>query len=159
VGAREDRIADIRARVGRSRFHGWMGMGVRALGDGTSVIELGVEEHHTNLMGVLHGGVITSLADAATGIAMLTALDDGWSHLTTSLQMTFLSPGRLGETVVARGRVVKRGRRFGYAEADVEREGDGTLLARAAATFMIQPEGPSEAEPGGASSRPADRPQ
>jgi uncharacterized protein (TIGR00369 family) len=140
VSARDDRIADVRDCVARSRFHGWMGMRVRELGEGTSEIELGVENHHTNLMGVLHGGVITSLADAATGIAMLTALDDGWSHLTTSLQMTFLSFGRRGDTVVARGRVVKLGRRFGYAEADVEREPDGALLARAAATFLVQRE-------------------
>jgi acyl-coenzyme A thioesterase PaaI-like protein len=51
--------------------------------------------------------------------------------------MTFLAPGRLGDRVIARGRVIKRGRRFGYAEADVERS-DGTLLARAAATFLVQ---------------------
>ena len=146
--AREERIADVRDRVARSRFHGWMGMQVRDLGEGTSEIELRVEDHHTNLMGVLHGGVITSLADAATGIAMLTALDAGWSHLTTSLQMTFLSPGARGDTVVARGRVVKRGRRFGYAEADVERDADGALLARAAATFLVQPERTGESPAG-----------
>jgi acyl-CoA thioesterase len=90
-------------------------------------------------MGVLHGGVISSLADAATGIAMLSALDDGWSHVTTSIQVTFLAPGRLGDHVTARGRVIKRGRRFGYGEADVERS-DGTLLARATASFVIQEE-------------------
>jgi uncharacterized protein (TIGR00369 family) len=90
-------------------------------------------------MGVLHGGVISSLADAATGIAMLSALDEGWSHLTTSIQLTFLASGRLGDRVVARGRVLKRGRRFGYAEADIERS-DGVVLARATASFLVQPE-------------------
>jgi uncharacterized protein (TIGR00369 family) len=109
------------------------------LRDGVSELELEVGPDHVNLMGVLHGGVISSLADAATGIAMLSALDDGWSHLTTSIQVTFLSAGRLGDRVVAHGRVVKRGRRFGYAEADVEGPG-GALLARATATFLIQPE-------------------
>jgi len=34
---------------------------------------------------------------------------------------------------------VKRGRRFGYAEADVERS-DGTLFARVTATFLVRPE-------------------
>ena len=37
------------------------------------------------------------------------------------------------------GRVIKRGRRFGYAEADVV-DADGTLLARATATFTIMSE-------------------
>jgi acyl-coenzyme A thioesterase PaaI-like protein len=35
--------------------------------------------------------------------------------------------------------VLKRGRRFGYAEADVV-DADGALLARAAATFSVMPE-------------------
>jgi acyl-CoA thioesterase len=90
-------------------------------------------------MGVLHGGVVASLADAATGIAMLSALEDGWSHLTTSIQLTFLAAGRLGDRVAATGRVLKRGRRFGYAEAEVARD-DGTLLARATASFLLQTE-------------------
>lgn len=139
MGTREDRVEDVRERVERSRFHAWLGMHLVGLRDGESELELEVGPDHVNLMGVLHGGVISSLADAATGIAMLSALDDGWSHLTTSIQVTFLSAGRLGDRVVARGRVVKHGRRFGYAEADVEGPGDA-LLARATATFLIQPE-------------------
>ena len=141
MGARDDRIADVRARVARSRFHSWMGMRLERLEDGESEVALEVGPDHVNLMGVLHGGVISSLADAATGIAMLSALDDGWSHLTTSIQLTFLASGGLGDRVVARGRVVKRGRSFGYAEADVERA-DGTLLARATASFLIRPDRP-----------------
>lgn len=139
MGNDRDRVADIRARVERSRFHSWLGMRLEHLEEGRSELALEVGPDHVNLMGVLHGGVISSLADAATGIAMLSALDDGWSHLTTSIQLTFLAPGKLGDRVVAHGRVVKRGRRFGYAEADVERA-DGSLLARASATFLIQPD-------------------
>jgi uncharacterized protein (TIGR00369 family) len=65
-------------------------------------------------------------------------LEPGTSHLTSSLTVTFLSPGRSG-IVTATGRVLKVGRRFGYAEADVRDEA-GTLLARAAATFTVVPE-------------------
>lgn len=139
MGAEPDRVTQVRERVARSRFHDWMGMRLGHLEPGSSELSLRIGEDHVNLMGVLHGGVLASLADAATGIAMLSALDPGWSHLTTSLQLTFLSPAMLGEEVTARGRVVRAGRRFGYAEADVSRS-DGTLLARAAATFIVQPE-------------------
>jgi acyl-CoA thioesterase len=139
VGVSPERVEDVRGRVERSRFHSWLGMHLERLEAGRSELALEVGPDHVNLMGVLHGGVISSLADAATGIAMLSALEDGLSHLTTSIQLTFLAPGRLGDRVIARGRVVKRGRRFGYAEADVEGP-DGTLLARATATFLVQPE-------------------
>ncbi len=139
MAARQDRIADVRGRVERSRFHAWIGMHLERLEEGESELALEVGPDHVNLMGVLHGGVISSLADAATGIAMLSALEQGWSHLTTSIHLTFLASGTLGDRIVARGRVLKRGRRFGYAEADVERS-DGVLLARASATFLIRPE-------------------
>lgn len=132
-------MAWVRERVARSRFHNWMGMRLERLEPGSSELSLTVGDDHVNLMGVLHGGVVASLADAATGIAMLSALEADRSHLTTSLQLTFLAPAKLGEAVTARGRVVKAGRRFGYAEADVSRS-DGTLLARAAATFIVRSE-------------------
>jgi acyl-CoA thioesterase len=137
VGSQDDKLERIRDRMGRSPFHGWMQMRLERLEPGEADVSLEVAEHHLNLMGSLHGGVISSLADTATGVAMHSALEPGWTHSTTSIQVTFLAPGRLGDRVIARGRVVKRGRRFGYAEADVE-HADGTLLARATATFLIQ---------------------
>jgi uncharacterized protein (TIGR00369 family) len=146
LNARDERIAAVRARVEGSRFHDWVGMALTSLGNGEATVELEVGPDHLNLMGVLHGGVISSLADAAMGVGMLSALDDGWTHLTTSLQVTFLAPGTLGDRVSARGRVLKRGRRFGYAEADVERP-DGTLLARATASYLIQPVRETETAP------------
>jgi acyl-CoA thioesterase len=147
VVTQQAKVDIVRDWVDRSRFHSWVGIHTDRLDAGEADLSLEVREDHMNLMGSLHGGVISSLADAATGIAMHTALGEGWTHATTSLQLTFLAAGRLGDRVVARGRVVKRGRRFGYAEADVERS-DGTLLARAAATFLLQPEvaGPAPAQ-------------
>jgi uncharacterized protein (TIGR00369 family) len=101
-------------------------------------VELDVGPQHLNLFGTMHGGLIATLADTATGLAMLTALEAATTHLTTSLNVTFLAPGRAG-VVTSRGRVLKHGRRFGYAEADVVNEA-GDLLARATATFTILPE-------------------
>lgn len=146
MGTREDRIATVRGRVERSRFNPWVGMRLERLADGEADFSLDVRPEHLNLMGGLHGGVISSLADTATGVAMHSALDDGWTHVTTSLHVTFLASGREDDRVLARGRVLRRGRRFGYAEADVARA-DGSLLARASATFLIQPES-TEDRPG-----------
>lgn len=138
---RRGRLDEVRRRVEASAFNPWVGMRLERLADGEAELALEVRAEHLNLMGSLHGGVISSLADTATGVAMHAAIDHGWTHVTTSLQLTFLASGALGDRVVARGHVVKRGRRFGYAEADVER-GDGTLLARATASFLIQEERP-----------------
>jgi len=132
----ESRLEELRERFARSEFHsGWMAFRLERLEVGEAVVALDVEPKHRNLMGTLHGGMISTLADTATGVAMGSSIDEGLTWTTTSLAVTFLAPGREG-VVRATGRVLKRGRRFGYAEADVTSE-DGTLLARATATFAI----------------------
>lgn len=133
------RVEKVRERFARSAFHtSFLGARLGRIEPGSVDVELDVDRDHLNLFGTLHGGLIATLADTATGLAMLTSLDDGMTHVTTSLNVTFLAPGRSG-TVTARGRVLKRGRRFGYAEADVI-DAEGTLLARAAATFSVMPD-------------------
>ena len=76
--------------------------------------------------------------DTATGLAYRTVLPAGMQHVTSQLNVTFLAPAREGR-IVARGTVVKRGKRSGYAEADVLGP-DGSLLARATALFALLPE-------------------
>jgi uncharacterized protein (TIGR00369 family) len=139
-GMSEDvRVEKVRERFARSAFHTtFLGARLARVEPGEVDVELDVGPDHLNLFGTLHGGLIATLADTATGLAMLTSLDERTTHVTSSLSVTFLAPGRSG-TVVARARVVKRGRRFGYAEADVV-NGEGELLARASATFTVLPE-------------------
>jgi uncharacterized protein (TIGR00369 family) len=135
----DDRLAEVRERFERSVFHtSFLGARLARVASGEVDVELDVGPQHLNLFGTMHGGLIATLADTATGLAMLTALEAGTTHVTTSLGVTFLAPGRAGP-VTARGRVLKRGRRFGYAEADVVDEA-GALLARASATFTVTPE-------------------
>lgn len=133
------RVEEVRERFARSAFHtSFLGARLGRVGPGSVEVHLDVEPDHLNLFGTLHGGLIATVADTATGLAMLTSLDDGMTHVTTSLTVTFLAPGRSG-AVTARGRVLKRGRRFGYAEADVV-DADGELVARASATFILRRE-------------------
>jgi uncharacterized protein (TIGR00369 family) len=139
MGNGHDRFEEVRERFARSEFHtAFLGLHLDRVAEGEVDVSLAVEPRHRNLVGTLHGGMIATLADTATGLAYRTVLEPGTSHVTSSLTVAFLVPGR-GGTVTAKGRVLKRGRRFGYAEADVVDE-EGTLLARATATFTVLPE-------------------
>jgi uncharacterized protein (TIGR00369 family) len=133
----DPRVEEVRERFARSAFHRWIGMRLDLVEPGAVDVALDLQPHHMNLVGIAHGGLLGTLADTATGLAFRTVLEPGDTHVTTQLSITFLAPGTRG-TVAARGRVVKAGRRVGYAEADVV-SGDGTLLARAAATFAVRP--------------------
>ncbi len=141
----DDRVREVRDRFARSAFHRRSGMRLERVEPGEVDVALEVLPEHLNLVGVLHGGVIATLADTATGLAFRTVLRPGTSHLTSQLSVTFLAPGREG-TVRARGRVVKAGSRVGYAEADVVDDRE-RLLALAFATFTVLAERPGEAPP------------
>jgi uncharacterized protein (TIGR00369 family) len=128
-----DRLEEIRERFASSQFQAFVGARLERVARDEVDVSLLVEPRHLNLSGTLHGGMIATLADSATGLAYRTGLRADEGAVTSSLSLTFLRPGGLG-LVTARGRVVKRGSRFGYAEADVE-DAEGRLLARATATF------------------------
>ena len=143
MGTDADRLTEVRERFAASEFHRTvLGARLEHVAQGEVDVSLVAEPRHLNLAGTLHGGMIATLADTATGLAFRTTLGAGMSFLTSTLSMTFLRPGRTG-TVTARGRVVKTGSRFGYAEADVQDE-QGRLLARATATFTVIAEPPDQ---------------
>ncbi|HET9724744.1 MAG TPA: PaaI family thioesterase [Actinomycetota bacterium] len=133
-----DRVAEVRERVDASTFHRAFGMRLQHVAEGEVDVALEAGPQHLNLMGTVHGGVLATLADTATGLAYRTVLEPGTTFTTIQLQITYLAPGRAGP-VAARGRVVKRGRRTGYAEADVV-DGEDRLLARATALLAVMPE-------------------
>lgn len=133
-----ERLEEIAERVHRSAFHNWAGLTVTRVAPGEVDVVLETEPHHLNLVGIVHGGVIATIANTATGIALRTILEPGLSHVTAQLNVHFLAPGKAGK-LTGRGRALKAGRRMGYAEADVVDE-DGQMLARASATFIVMPE-------------------
>lgn len=64
----------------------------------------------------LHGGVISTLADAAGGAAVWSGLDVPSARVSTiDLRVDYLRPARL-ETLVAEATVVRRGNRVGVAD-------------------------------------------
>ncbi len=133
-----DRIAEVRERVDASTFHRAFGIRLEHVAEGEVDVSIETGTEHLNLMGTVHGGVLATLADTATGLAYRTVLEPGTTFTTIQLQVTYLAAGRAGR-IVARGRVVKRGRRTGYAEADVV-DAEDRLLARATALLAVMPE-------------------
>ena len=135
MAEREGRAEDLQTQLKRSPFHGWAGMSVLDAGPGTVEIALDAAPHHLNLPGVLHGGMIATLADTAAGLAVRTELTPGRTHVTTSLTVQYLRPGAPGR-IVGRGRVLRIGRTLAHAAADVV-VADGRLLATASATIAL----------------------
>src|SRR4249919_3814954 len=64
----------------------------------------------------LHGGVMSTLADVAGGLAVWTGLEDVRSRIATiDLRVDYLRPGRL-DTLDAKAHVVRMGNRVGVVD-------------------------------------------
>ena len=135
-GVAEDRVVeDLRERMASSAFHGWMGMTLVEARQGEVDLALEAQPHHLNLQGLLHGGVLATLADTAAGLAVRTKLEPGRRHVTIQLGVQYLSAGGSGR-IVARGRTIRVGRQIAHAEAEIH-DANGRLLATAQATVAI----------------------
>ena len=135
---RETLITDLRDRLQDSEFYRWAGVEVVDASPGLVEVVFEANSQHLNLQGLVHGGILATLADTAMGLAVRTALEPGRRHVTVQLGIEFLSPGRPG-TITARGRTVKIGTQLGFADADVM-NADGRLLARAHSTLLVTTE-------------------
>lgn len=68
--------------------------------------------------GVGHAGLTFALADTAAGYAALSLFPDGREVMTVEAKINLLAPAR-GEKLIARGEVVRTGRRLTVVRADV----------------------------------------
>jgi uncharacterized protein (TIGR00369 family) len=121
---------------------GWMetlGARITESEPGRVVLELEAGPRHRHGGGVVQGGVITQIADAAMGMSLATLQEDGLWNTTIELKINFIRPvisGRLR----AVGRVVEMKQTLLFSEADVLDE-QGRLVARASSTCLAVPEG------------------
>jgi uncharacterized protein (TIGR00369 family) len=121
---------------------GWMetlGARISESEPGRVVLELIAGPQHRHGGGVVQGGVITQIADAAMGMSLATLQADGIWNTTIELKINFLRPAIEGR-LRAVGRVVEMRQKLLFSEADVFDERD-RLVARASSTCMPVPEG------------------
>src|SRR5437660_7309984 len=129
--------------VGGGRRAGWretIGARVAEVVAGRVVVELDAHAGHRHEGGVVQGGIITQIADAAMGMSLMTQQEEGQSNTTIELKVNFLRPvveGRLR----AIGRVVEIRKTLLFSEADVVDEQD-RLVARASSTCLAIPSDP-----------------
>ena len=99
--------------------------------DGVS-LHLPLVAHHRNGAGVVHGGVMLTLADAALGFGIARAV--GKRCTTAELKINFLRPVSDG-VLVARSRVLRAGRKLVVARAELMCA--GKHVAEVLATFAV----------------------
>jgi uncharacterized protein (TIGR00369 family) len=103
--------------------------------DGGVVVALRVDHRHTNLAGITHGGMLSTLIDGAFGINIALRRGRHTGQVTVSLNSDFLSPARPGDWLEAHITVRRLGRQLAFADG-VLQVGTRTVL-RSTAVFAF----------------------
>jgi uncharacterized protein (TIGR00369 family) len=104
--------------------------------DDTIIIGLRLATPHTNSRGLVHGGLISTLADNAMGSNCGTRIGEaGHGLVTISLNVDFLSSAGIGQWLEVTTNFVKLGGSICFAQCLVT--ADGEPCARASATFKV----------------------
>ncbi len=91
--------------------------------------------------GMFHGGVIATVADLVTGFAAFSLVGKDDRVVTSDLKISYFSPGK-GDTIFARGWVIKPGKRLNYCEGEIyDVQGDKMTLIAKAYAIMATIEG------------------
>lgn len=113
-----DYEADIREKLERQGFMKLMGFNVTKIEEGRIEGELKLEQHHRQHKGFAHGGLIATLADIVAGFAAVSLVPKDHHVVTAEIKVSYFHPG-LGDKLLAKGYVLKQGRKINFCEAEV----------------------------------------
>lgn len=126
---------EIARRLRQSNAGRLFGFELVSAARGRAVLRMRVRPRHIQVHGVVHGGILASLADTAGGMACYIAAPLGTRMATVEMKINFLEAVDRG-TITADARVLRRGKTLAVVECEV-RDARGRLAAKALMTFAI----------------------
>lgn len=103
----------------------WAGMQIDEVDEGRAALSMKVEKHHCNGHGICHGGVTFMLADTAFAYACNSR---NQSTVAQHNLISFLAPGKLGDTLTATAEEISLTGRSGIYDVKVTTQ-DGQVIA------------------------------
>ncbi|KAB0802362.1 hypothetical protein PPYR_04548 [Photinus pyralis] len=99
-------------------------------GDGMCVGEIVVEEEHTNPKKTLHGGMISTLVDTVTTLALFTHQNcERVPSVSVDLHITFIKAAKIGEEIVIHACTTKAGGTLGFTNCLIKSKKNDDILA------------------------------
>ena len=121
--------------VSKSPYFTIISMELKELNQGRCRLEVVIQEKHLQPFGMVHGGVYSSLVDAAAFWAVYSQIDEDLGMTTVEMKLNYLAPSSEG-ALIAKGKNIKVGKTICLGEASIEDE-TGKLLAHGTSTMMI----------------------
>jgi uncharacterized protein (TIGR00369 family) len=116
-------------------FHAHTGLTIESAANGAARLRLKWKPEHTQGEGILQGGYLAMIADAAVHTAADTLMKPGERLTTIELKTNFLAPVK-GQDVVAEASIVKRGRTVVLGDVVLKTDA-GDLVGKSLVTYMV----------------------
>src|SRR6185369_15083771 len=118
-----------------------LNINLKEIGDTYAVMEVTVSKAHCNYFGGAHGGLIATLVDTVSFFPR-PLLPSGTLCTTTNLNINYVRPAAVGETLTARSELIHLGRRMASLTIRVTNQ-EGKLVAHGTVTLMILADTPA----------------
>ena len=105
--------------------------------DKAVIIGLRLAKPHTNGRGLIHGGLIATLADNAMGHSCAHVMDGVSSLVTIGLAVDFMGSAKVGQWLAVETDVIRTGSTICFAQSLIK--ADDAIIARANGTFRVVP--------------------
>ncbi|MBE6969100.1 MAG: PaaI family thioesterase [Ruminococcaceae bacterium] len=120
-------------------FEARLGMRCTELSEGHCLYEVTVDERHLNGSGNGHGGFLFTLADNAAGFAAVYSERGIRNLVTQTATVHYVRGARLGEHLVAEGRLVHGGRSTALVNVEIRNDAGKLLLQGEFTMFYLDP--------------------
>lgn len=122
------------AEAAKGTFWGFLGCEFVSMEEHQVVIALEAKPHHLNVIGIVHGGVLSTLLDNAMGLAVMVSRPQD-KVVTTNLNMHFMAPLKEGRLIVT-AEIVHQSRKMITASGRVTDEA-GNLGTIGTGSFRV----------------------
>lgn len=116
-----------------SPFGAWLNGKLITAEAGSISVEFTIRKEQTNPGGIMHGGVAAAIMDDVMGMTLFT-LNKETFYVAVNLNVDFLRPGRLGETLTATSTVIRDGRTMTHCECRIF-NAENKLVAKASSNL------------------------
>lgn len=121
----------------RQHFMKHLGFDLHVIEEGKTEGWMDLDIIHQQQTGLVHGGVISTIADIVAGFAAYTLVPENHHVVTGEIKISHFYPG-VGEKLHAIGYVVKQGKKINFCESEVWCiNGDNKKLIAKATTSMV----------------------
>ena len=110
---------------------------------GQMVLAIRVEDRHTNIRHIAHGGFLVTIVDTALGIVVSSSREPAQPIVTVSLTTNFVSSAELGDWVEAHVDIDRMGGRLAYASCRLL-TGTRSIMTGSGVFALMKPAVPKE---------------